>query len=97
MTLDANDPRFQMIQVGCVAADNDVLITMVSCSIAELAIRYGSETVENLLTEMLMGDEFHELTAKAREERTEFIEVADMQAHDIVGEATAILEGGHES
>ena len=97
MSLDPTDPRFQMIRVGCVAADNDVLITMVSCSIAELSIRFGSEVVENILTGMLMEDTYHEMTGKAREERTEFIETEDMKAHDIVGEARAILDNDHES
>ncbi len=92
MSLDPDDPRFQMIKAGCVGADNDVLVTMVSCSIAELSIRYGSEMVENILTDMLTSDVYHELTAKSRDEREEFIDVQDMADHDIVSEARTILE-----
>lgn len=92
MSLESTDPRFQMLQAAAVMADNDVLITMVSVSIAELSIRYGSETVENILTEMLVGDEYHELTATARAEREEVVDERDMKAHDIVAEARAILD-----
>ncbi len=92
MSLPIDDPRFQMLQAAAVMAENDVLITMVSVSIAELSIRYGSETVENILTDMLVGDEYHELTAKARSEREEVIDVEDMKGHDIVAEARAILD-----
>ena len=87
-----NDPRLLALQAGAVQADNDVLIAMVSVSIAELSIRYGSETVENLLTEMLTGDEYHELTSQARIEREEFIDVEEMNHHDIVSEAQAVLD-----
>ncbi len=90
--MSGTDPRLLALQAGAVAADNDVLIAMVSVSIAELSIRYGSETVENLLTEMLVGDEYHELTAQARTEREEFIDIQEMTSHDLVSEAEALLD-----
>ena len=92
MALNTNDPRFAAIQLGCVAAENDVLLTMVSCSIAELSIRYGSEVVEGILTEMLVSDQYHDMTAAAREERQEAIDTDEMKGHDIVSEARAVLD-----
>ena len=92
MALGNDDPRFNMLRAGAEMADNDTLIAMVSVSVAELSVRYGSEIVENILTEMLVSDTYHELTAKAREEREEIIDVAEMKSHDIVSEARAILD-----
>jgi hypothetical protein len=90
--MSSTDPRLLALQAGAVAAENDILIAMVSVSIAELSVRYGSETVENLLTEMLTGDEYHDLTALARAEREAVIDDVQMQSYDIVAGAETILD-----
>jgi hypothetical protein len=90
--MDTSDPRLQALQDAVVAASNEILIGMVSTSVAELSVRYGSEVVENILTEMFMGDDYHELTAKARAEREAYIDAEEMNSHDIVSEAQAILD-----
>ena len=92
MALGHNDPIFTQLRAGAEMADNDTLIAMVSVSVAELSVRYGSEIVENILTDMLTSDTYHELTAQARVEREEIIDVHEMKSHDIVSEARAILD-----
>ena len=84
--------KVREMQEWIVTVDNDVLTAVVSVSIAEMAVRYGSEKIETVISNMLMLDEFHELAALARGEREEQIDVVDMIEHDIVAEARAILD-----
>ena len=84
--------EIRAMQEWVVTLEEDVLHAVLSVSLAEMAVRYGPEKIEDAITGMMMLDEFHSLAEAAREERREMKDVVEMQGHDIVAEARAILD-----